>query len=208
MTAHISRRKVVGATAWAVPAVAVASAAPAIAASSPTGLTDLAIDVALPPTDPASGDYVLSDSIYKSDRTTVATKASLSTTITVTNVGSVPANNPTGTIDLQLFNYGTDVPFISTEARKFNIDVLTPGVVLTPIAPLTYPGSGNNYQWSYVGTLNPGETLTLTLRYWVSSPFAHATATQMLVSAMVNDQTQNDYDDNSAKTNYAPSFAA
>lgn len=205
MPVSLPRRQVIQGTAWSIPAVAIAGAAPAVAASA---LTDLAIDVALPPTDYTTGGYVLSDTIYKSNLSTAATKASLSTTVTITNVGAVAAANPSGTLDLQLVDYGTDVPVASSEAMKFHLNSLTPNVSLVDIAPLTYAGSGRNYNWTYTGTIQPGSSITIQLQYWVASPFAHANAIQMLLSGMVVDQTTNDYDDNSAKTNYVPSFAA
>lgn len=206
MMTPIQRRSVVKGAAWSLPAMVVSTSAPALAASG--GLTDLAIDVALPPTDPASGDYLLTSTLYKRDLTTTATKASLSTLVTITNVGPVAATNPTGTLDLQLVDYGTDVPVAGTEARKFHLVSLTAGVTLIDIAPLTWPGSGRNYSWTYNGTLQPGESLVISLQYWVESPFAHATPIQMLLSGFVQDATDGDYDDNSAKTNYVPSFSA
>lgn len=206
MTSTFDRRTLVKAGAWSVPAVTVAAAAPAVAAS--VAPTDLSIDVALPPTDLDTGNYVLTGAVYRSDLTTVAVRASLSPMVTVTNVGTTPAVTPTGTIDLQLYNYATDTPFVASEANKFALHSMNPKVIMSPLTPLSFPGAGRNYAFTYQGTLAPGESFTIPLKYWIQNPFAHATATQMLVSAMVFDENDNDYDDNSAMTNYIPSFAA
>lgn len=202
----LTRRSLTRGVAWSVPAVTVLGAAPALAASS--GLTDLAIEVADPPTDPSSGSYVNTVPIYKSNQTSTAVMASISTAFTITNVGTVAAVNPTGTMDLQFMDYDSNAAVLNTEAAKFNVVPMISNVTWTKITNLTAAGSGNQYRYTYQGTLQPGQSVTIPVKIWVSSPFAHASAMQMLFSAYVADDTTGDWDDNSGRTGYIPSFAA
>lgn len=200
----INRRQLTKSAAWSVPAVALAAAAPAVAASTPpTYLTDLAISVTDPPVDDTTHEYVLSSPIYNWNLSSVVANASLSTSIIVTNVGAVPAVNPTGTMDLQGIDYGTDVPIANSESRKFHLVPATAGVTMVEAPPLNVAGAGRNYRWTYTGVLQPGQSIVINLKYWLESPYLHAPL-QQLLSASVEDQTGGDFDDNDGRSNYLP----
>lgn len=196
----LSRRQVAGAG-WAVPVVLVGSAAPSFAAS-PTGLTDLAIEVADPPTDPDTWDYQLSVPVYGgAARTVVRTRGALSQTITITNVGSVTATDPSGTVLVKMLNYDGSTPVGGV--AQVRVGTLAQGWSLTQTGTSS---GGRTYQYAYAGTLAPGAQLTLPLYYYVERPFSNLADFTVYVRGTVVDQTGGDTDDNSARIGLVPGF--
>lgn len=61
--------------------------------------------------------------------------------------------------------------------------------------------------WSWPGTLQPGDVAEIPLKYWVRSPFANVTF-ELLVVAFVQDEQEGDWDDNSERLGQVPGFTA
>ena len=204
MTAHTpKRRTVLKAGAWAAPAVLATAAIPAYAASTPiSNLTDLAIELGQPSMDWSAFEPIKDVPIYfGATGTTIANPTStlfnpkpsygsLPKTMTITNVGTVPAVNPTGTLLTQMKDAGTDAvssAIIGTQVNSTN-----------PLIVFNYTGQGTpngpTYSWIYSGTLNPGESVEIPLRYYVTRPFANVDY-ELFVAVTVEDQMDGDYDD-------------
>lgn len=197
MTAHTpKRRTLLKAGAWAAPAVLATSAIPAYAASSPvSNLTDLAIELGQPNTDWSSTFEPIYDTpIYRGPTTTtnIAAYASFPKTFTITNVGNVPAVAPSGTLLTQMKDVGTDAASSAIIGTQVNST--------DPLVTFTYTGqaspNGPTYIWNYAGTLQPGESVEIPLRYYVTFPFWNVRY-ELYLAATVMDEMDGDSDDNS-----------
>ena len=205
MTAHApQRRTVLKAGAWAAPAVLATATIPAYAASTPVPeLTDLAIELGQPSIDWETFKPVKDVPIYLgASGTRIANPTSsffnpkpsygsLPKTMTITNVGAVPAVNPTGTLLTQMKDVGTDANSAAITGTQVNST--------DPLIIFNYSGQGSpngpTYNWVYSGTLGPGESVEIPLRYYVTRPFANVDY-ELFVAVTVNDQMPGDYDDN------------
>lgn len=201
MTAHIpQRRTLLKASAWTAPAVLASTVIPAYAASSPVSkLTDLSIELSEPSIDWESFEPVKDVPIYRgATGTTIANPTStffnpkpsygsLPKTMTITNVGTIPAVNPTGTLLTQMKDTGSD----ANSAAIIGVQVNS----TDPLMIFNYTGQGTpngpTYSWIYSGTLYPGESVEIPLRYYVTRPFANADF-ELFVAATVVDQTEGD----------------
>lgn len=199
MTA-LTRRQIAGAG-WAAPVVLVGAAAPAFAAST-TAPTNLAIQVADPPTDPDTWEYVFSVPVYGgTPPTTAVARGALSQTITITNVGTSTAVNPTGTILVKMLNYSGSTPSGGTAQVK--VGTLSSGWTITPLGATA---DGRTFSYTYSGTLAPGAQITLPLFYYVDRGFSNLADFTVYVRGTVVDQTGGDTDDNSARIGLVPGF--
>lgn len=194
MTTHLPhRRTLLKAGAWAAPAVLATAAVPAYAASlTEPQLTDLAIELSQPNIDWTTFEPVKDAPIYRNtDGTRAFSQGSLPQSMTITNVGSVPAVNPTGTLLTQMKDVGTDSPSAAIIGTQVNST--------DPLTTFSYTGQGTpngpTYTWTYTGTLQPGESVEIPLRYYVTYPFANV-AYELYVAVTVADETEGDWDDN------------
>lgn len=202
-----TRRAMLKGAAWGAPAVVVATAAPAAAASVlPDQPTDLAIDVVDPPVDMDTWQPEMTVPVYQQDLRTVAQMASLPPMVRVTNVGSVPAMNPVGTFEAAMKDYASD--YIPLGSNQVKLASGTPQATLTEIpTPVFAKGEGSKWNWSWSGTLQPSDVAEIPLKYWVRSPFANVTF-ELLVVAFVQDEQEGDWDDNSERLGQVPGFTA
>ncbi|MDY6050845.1 MAG: hypothetical protein SPI83_00310 [Rothia sp. (in: high G+C Gram-positive bacteria)] len=193
LTPH--RRTLLKASAWAAPAVLATSAIPAYAASfEEIPRTDLAIQIADPTVDWSTFEPVYDTPIYRGPTTTtnVAAYASFPNTMTITNVGSVPAVNPTGTLLSDMQDVFTD----ATGSNQAGTQVNSSDSRVT----FTYAGSAGwgspSFVWTFAGTLQPGESVDIPLRYYINWPFWNVQY-ELFLSATVIDEMDGDSDDNS-----------
>ena len=205
MTAHTpKRRTVLKAGAWAAPAVLATTAIPAYAASTPvSNLTDLAIELSDPTMDWSTFSPVFDTPIYRATNgTTAYGQGSLPQTMTITNVGSVPAVTPSGTLLTQMKDLTTNAvssAIIGTQVNSTH-----------PLVTFNYTGQGTpngpTYTWTYAGTLQPGESVEIPLRYYVTYPFANVDY-ELFVAVTVLDEMDGDYDDNMERMGTVDGFA-
>lgn len=202
LTPH--RRTLLKASAWAAPAVLATSAIPAYAASfEEIPRTDLAIELSEPSMDWSNFQAIKDVPIYLGATGTIIANptstffnpkpsyGSLPKTMTITNVGTIPAVNPTGTLLTQMKDVGSDfnsAAIIGTQVNSTD-----------PLIVFNYTGQGTpngpTYSWIYSGTLNPGESVDIPLRYYVTRLFSNVDY-ELFVAVTVVDQMQGDYDDN------------
>ena len=195
MTAHNpKRRTILKAGAWAAPTVLATTAVPAYAASFETSnLTDLAIELTDPSMDWSTFTPVYDTPIYRGPTTTssVAGRASFPKSMIITNVGSVPAVAPSGTLLTDMQDVRTDASGSNQAGTYVNST--------DPLVTFTYASSGGwgvpTFTWSYAGTLQPGESVEIPLRYYVNSPFWNVQY-ELLVAVTVLDEMDGDSDDN------------
>ncbi len=194
MTTHTpKRRTLLKAGAWAAPAILGTTAIPAYAASSSTSnLTDLAIELGQPNVDWSSFSPVYDTSIYRGTTgTTAYGQGSLPQTMTITNVGSVPAVTPSGTLLTQMKDIRSNTASAAAIGTQVNST--------NPLVTFNYTGQGTpngpTYTWTYAGTLQPGESVEIPLRYYVTYPFANVDY-ELFVAVTVLDEMEGDYDDN------------
>ena len=195
MTAHTpKRRTVLKAGAWAAPAVVATSAIPAYAASfEETPRTDLAILLSDPTVDWSTFEPVYDSPIYRGPTTTtnVAAYASFPNTMTITNVGTVPAVNPSGTLLTDMNDVATDATGSNRAGTYVNSS--------DPLVTFAYAGQAGwgspSFTWTYSGTLQPGESVEIPLRYYVNFPFWNVQY-ELFVAVTVIDEMDGDSDDN------------
>lgn len=195
MTAHTpKRRTVLKAGAWAAPAVLATAAIPAYAASfEEVPRTDLAIQIADPTVDWSTFEPVYDSPIYRGPTTTtnVAAYASFPNTMTITNVGTVPAVNPSGILLTDMHDVFTDATGSNQAGTYVNSS--------DPLTTFTYAGQTGwgspSFTWTYAGTLLPGESIEIPLRYYVNFPFWNVQY-ELFLSATVIDEMGGDSDDN------------
>ncbi|MBF0807263.1 hypothetical protein E4U03_01335 [Rothia nasimurium] len=205
MTLKTQRRTIVKAGLWSAPAVLATTAVPAYAASAlPEGDTDLAIELAQPLIDWDTFEPVKNVGIYVGkDGTTPQSYGSLPDSMTITNVGTVPAVNPSGILLTQMKDVRTDVNSLASIGTQVNS--------VNPLVTFAYTGQANpngpTYAWVYAGTLVPGASVTIPLRYYVEKPFWNVDY-ELFVAATVIDDNQGDYDDNSELMGTVTGFLA
>ncbi|WP_237187156.1 hypothetical protein [Rothia nasimurium] len=195
MTAHTpKRRTVLKAGAWAAPTVLATTAVPAYAASfEASNLTDMAIELTDPSMDWSTFTPVYDTPIYRGPTTTssVAGRASFPKSMIITNVGSVPAVAPSGTLltDMQdVVSDGTGSNLAGTYVNSTD-----------PLVTFTFAGRERwgtpTFTWSYAGTLQPNESVEIPLRYYVNFPFWNVQY-ELFVAVTVIDEMDGDSDDN------------
>ncbi len=197
---QVSRRRIVQGAAWAVPAVAFATAAPSASASAPAAIAgDLAISVV----DPAA-DGSMNTPIYWGATTQVAQYGDMPPAITITNVGSTTVTNATGTLELQMQNMdGTSQIAYRTQAREYvGTFVLTD---TTPLIPATT--ASRTYNWTLTQTLAPGQSVTIPFQYFTPKTFANPDFS-VLVYATVNDTVAGDWNDTDARVGFVPAYSS
>ena len=178
MTAHTpKRRTVLKAGAWAAPAVLATSAIPAYAASfEETPRTDLAILLSDPTVDWSTFEPVYDSPIYRGPTTTtnVAAYASFPNTL-LTDMNDV-ATDATGSNRAGTYVNSSD-----------------------PLVTFAYAGQAGwgspSFTWTYSGTLQPGESVEIPLRYYVNFPFWNVQY-ELFVAVTVIDEMDGDSDDN------------
>ncbi|MDY6054848.1 hypothetical protein [Micrococcus sp.] len=197
-----ARRTVLGAAAWGGAAVSVAAAAPALAASTTPGLADLSIEILDPTMDFATWQYVEDQPVYTYGTNTVRFMAAAPAAMVVTNNGPGAAVNPTGTLDTVMWNYDYDAQ--STSLNYTLVSSTDPQVSFTP-----YRRPTRTWTWTYAGTLAPGESLTIPLRYEVGSALGQLMTGafsqyryNLFMSATVTDLVTGDTNDLSEKVGY------
>lgn len=205
MTLSTQRRTIVKAGLWSAPAVLATAAVPAYAASiTPEGETDLAIELAQPLIDWDTFEPVKNIGIYVGkEGTTPQSYGSLPDSMTITNVGTVPAVNPSGTLLTQMKDIRSDYNSLANIGTQVNS--------VDPLVTFTYTGqadpNGPTYTWTYAGTLAPGQSIIIPLRYYVEKPFWNVDY-ELFVAATVIDDNQGDYDDNSELMGTVTGFRA
>lgn len=205
MTLSTQRRTIVKVGLWSAPAVLATAAVPAYAASiTPEGETDLAIELAQPLIDWDTFEPVKNIGIYVGkEGTTPQSYGSLPDSMTITNVGTVPAVNPSGTLLTQMKDIRSDYNSLATIGTQVNS--------VDPLVTFAYTGqadpNGPTYTWTYAGTLTPGQSITIPLRYYVEKPFWNVDY-ELFVAATVIDDKQGDYDDNSELMGTVTGFRA
>ncbi|MFC0358973.1 hypothetical protein ACFFHC_04070 [Kytococcus schroeteri] len=200
-----TRRVATCAALWSVPAVVATAAAPALAAS--VSSANLAVTVEDPNFDWDTLEYALDDTIWKNYEffdqmkqpdpnrlTTVATRqAALPPSITVTNVGPGDAVNPTGTVEFEMRDYGSD----SAPLGSDQLGAVTTNTAVTWVRTSTgrtARGTGQMYMYTYNGTLAPGQSFTMPLKYYSPRTFTNVTF-NLMVKAVVSDAVENDIRD-------------
>lgn len=201
-----SRRAVLAASAWGVGSVAVATAAPAYAASAtpPEGPTDLAIELLDPSVDPTTWAYITDVPVYSWNSTTVRLQASAPSAMTVTNLGPNTVVNPTGRLYTNMRDYDRDAQ--SSSVNYTIVDSTMPEVAFSPSGT-----AAREWDWQYLGEIAPGETVTIPLRYQVGSSIGtRLTAAfsqyryNLFLSAEVDDQMGDPENNVSEKVGYFP----
>lgn len=192
-----TRRTVVKAGAWTAPAVLVAANTPVYAVSSPTEPTDLEVMVTDPPFSWETFEPEYSVPIYAgATGTRRIGNGALPPSFVVTNVGTTPATNPTGTFELQMRDVGTDAPSAGgADGTRANSTM--PEVTITSDGKSQF--GGGLYTWVYSGILAPGESVEIPLRYYVNYPFANVDYELFVfvnvIDEMAGDEEENDFDE-------------
>lgn len=198
---HITRRTVLAGAAASIP-VAMTTSLGAVAAS--TGPRSLAVELGDPAARTDTWAPVMDTPVYRSDLKTRRALACLPRSITVRNTGETPVTSASGTVEVAMHDYVTDVrpPFgahqlkIASQQANFT---------------LTERGSdfrtGSKWEWSYTGVIAPGAAVTLPWEYWVRTPFWNVQF-QVLVTATVVDDDPDAPDNVSQKIGQSPSFTA
>lgn len=201
--AAVSRRVVVQASAWGAAAVSVAVAAPATAASAvPEGPGDLAVQLLDPSVDPATWAYIEDQPVYAFNSNTVRFRASAPAAMVITNNGPGAAVNPTGTLDAVMWNYDYD-------ARSSSVNYT---LLSSPAPEMTFSPQGRaarSWTWTYAGSLLPGQSVSVPLRYEVGSALGSIITAafsqyryNLFMSATVIDPITGDTNDTSEKVAY------
>lgn len=208
----IKRRTALQAGAWSAPLLLASAAVPAYAASSPTSsvpdqpyLTDLAIEIADPPINWDTFAPVFSTPIYggRTSNQSIG-DGSLPTHFTVTNVGTKPARFPSGTLEMQMRDVGTDVPSAGG-ADGTKVISADSSATISLLSGKSANG-GAMFSWTYNGTLQPGQSVEIPFKYYVNYPFANVNY-ELFIAAIVMDEMQGDYDDNSERMGTVEGFA-
>lgn len=196
-TRHHSRRTLMKAAAWSAPVVAATATVPAYAASNPSvTFTDLAIKLADPPFNWDSFEMDYSIPIYDgATSNNILARAAFPPSFTITNVGTIPAVNPKGTLLTQMRDIGTDVPSAGG-ADGTKIASTDPKFGVTRVGKDQFGAA--TFRWAYAGTLKPGESYTFPFKYYVNYPFANVDY-ELFVAATVVDEMDGDYDDNTER---------
>ncbi|OLT28507.1 hypothetical protein BJF82_03210 [Kytococcus sp. CUA-901] len=120
-------------------------------------------------------------------------EAALPPSITVTNVGTTPVDHPTGTAEFEMRDYGSDYSPLGSN----QVGAVTTNTAVTWTRTSTGRSArevGQMYSWVYNGTLAPGESVTMPLKYYSPWTFANVAFT-LLVKATVSDTVEADVRD-------------
>ncbi|MFL0380070.1 hypothetical protein ACH0AG_09785 [Micrococcus luteus] len=204
-SASVSRRAVIQTAPWGAAAVTVAVAAPAIAASSaPEGPADLSIQLLEPSVDPQTWAYIQDQPVYAFKSNTVRFRASAPAGMVLTNNGPGTAVNPTGTLDAVMWNYDYDAR--SSSVNYTLVSSSAPEVTFSPQGR-----AARSWTWTYAGSLLPGQSVTIPLRYEVGSALGSIITAafsqyryNLFMSATVVDSISGDANDTSEKVAYFP----
>lgn len=199
------RRTVLTASAWSAGAVALAASAPAAAASTvPVGPTDLSVELLDPTMDSDTWAYVTDQPVYAFGSTsTERFRASAPSAMVITNLGPNAAENPAGTLDTRMMNYDYDAA--SSALNYTLVDSPMPEAQFSPTGT-----AARSWTWTYLGTLAPGESVSIPLRYTVGSGLGSVLTAafsqyryNLFMSATVQD-TVNQENNLSEKVGYFP----
>ncbi len=196
----VPRRRVLHGAAWSVPAVALATAAPAAAASTPPARPG---DLALAVLDPAS-DGTRNTPIYWGNTMRIAQHGDLPPGIIITNVGSTPVSQASGTLELQMQN----MDGVSRLAYRTQVRGNTAGYTLIDTTPGIPPANGSRtYRWTLTRPLQPGATVTIPFEYFTPRIFANPDFS-VLVIASLSDEISDDFNDTDARIGFVPGYTS
>lgn len=196
-----TRRTLIRSAGWAAPLVAASAAVPAYASSTKT---DLAIEVVDPPYNWETFEPEHRIPIFRGPSgNNERARGSLPPSIRITNVGRVPATNPSGTVEITMRDYGSD--YAPVGANQVKANTVNGRVVWAETGTPLGSRYGSKFTYTYRTVLHPGQTVEIPLRYYVNQPFANVQF-NLLVAATVVDQHEGDYDDNSERLGHVPWF--
>lgn len=173
-TLSTPRRRLAGAMMWTVPAIAATSLIPAHAASTTTTGGGLRMLLEDPPFNFDTFFPEQTVPVYRfATGNHSRTRASLPPSVVVRNEGTAPVTDPTGLMTVTMRDYGSD--YAPVGANQFK--VTSPMAAMEFQEERTPIGSreGSRFRVTYHGTVQPGQSVNVPLRYYVNPPFRNVT---------------------------------